>query len=297
MIPRVCPRPWRISRRLRLVYSRRRRGRFCAERRRIRSAGLELRLSCGARSIGMGRWRLLAGWRREMATPLACRASSSGRRLPAAPMAGSFPGGTTAILPSPVWPRATRSCPRGRRSPTFHWTRALTGYGAWPGTCAITGAENLAARGTGGAGRSGRLIRAPAGEEDSDFRAVRGGCWSSPLERARAAARFGNRPGDRWTTIGVRVVGVLAGSSRIRADGELDHRPFEGRIRCGGRLHRRVVEGGGPTRKARVRCRAGTRCSPKTVKSLASIMLPSVWRLYMSCKVIGVPVTGSVPLK
>jgi eukaryotic-like serine/threonine-protein kinase len=53
--------------------------------------------------------------------------------------------------------------------------------------------------------REGRLELEPAAADDPDFRAVRGGAWTSPLEFARAAARFGNRPADRRESIGIRL--------------------------------------------------------------------------------------------
>jgi len=51
----------------------------------------------------------------------------------------------------------------------------------------------------------GRLVLDPASAADPDFRAVRGGAWSSPAALARSAARFGNRPTDRRENIGVRL--------------------------------------------------------------------------------------------
>jgi serine/threonine-protein kinase len=51
----------------------------------------------------------------------------------------------------------------------------------------------------------GRLAIEPADPLDPDFRSVRGGAWTSPLERARAATRFGNLPTDRRESIGIRL--------------------------------------------------------------------------------------------
>jgi serine/threonine-protein kinase len=53
--------------------------------------------------------------------------------------------------------------------------------------------------------QNGRLLVAIAGPVDPDFRAVRGGAWSSALQYSRAATRFGSRPGLRRMTMGVRV--------------------------------------------------------------------------------------------
>ena len=53
--------------------------------------------------------------------------------------------------------------------------------------------------------REGRLALEPADPSDPDFRGVRGGAWTSPLERARAATRFGNLPMDRRESIGIRL--------------------------------------------------------------------------------------------
>ena len=50
-----------------------------------------------------------------------------------------------------------------------------------------------------------RLVLDAAGAGEPDFRAVRGGAWSSPAALARSAARFGNRSTDRRENIGVRL--------------------------------------------------------------------------------------------
>jgi serine/threonine protein kinase/formylglycine-generating enzyme required for sulfatase activity len=42
--------------------------------------------------------------------------------------------------------------------------------------------------------------------DDPDFRSVKGGAWSSPLNYSRVAVRFGSRPALRRTSTGVRVV-------------------------------------------------------------------------------------------
>jgi serine/threonine-protein kinase len=52
----------------------------------------------------------------------------------------------------------------------------------------------------------GRLREGEATAADLDFRAVKGGAWSSPLNFCRAAARFALRPALRQTTTGVRLV-------------------------------------------------------------------------------------------
>ena len=52
----------------------------------------------------------------------------------------------------------------------------------------------------------GRLVLQAADPADPGFRAVRGGAWSSTLSLSRSAARFGNRPGLRRTSMGVRLV-------------------------------------------------------------------------------------------
>ena len=57
--------------------------------------------------------------------------------------------------------------------------------------------------------RGGRLELDAADMDDPDFRAVRGGAWTSPLSFSRAAARFGNRPRPRRTNIGLRVARSL----------------------------------------------------------------------------------------
>ncbi len=52
----------------------------------------------------------------------------------------------------------------------------------------------------------GRLVLVPASADEGGFRPDRGGSWTSPLERSRSAARFGNLPTDRRESIGVRLV-------------------------------------------------------------------------------------------
>ncbi|WP_437607317.1 bifunctional serine/threonine-protein kinase/formylglycine-generating enzyme family protein [Sorangium sp. So ce834] len=49
-----------------------------------------------------------------------------------------------------------------------------------------------------------RIEEPPAGSA-ADYRAVRGGAWSSPIDLARSAVRFGAPPGTRRLTVGVRV--------------------------------------------------------------------------------------------
>jgi len=51
----------------------------------------------------------------------------------------------------------------------------------------------------------GRLEIEAADPEDDDFRAIKGGAWGSSITHARAAARFGNRPGVLRPFVGVRV--------------------------------------------------------------------------------------------
>jgi eukaryotic-like serine/threonine-protein kinase len=51
----------------------------------------------------------------------------------------------------------------------------------------------------------GRLVLDPAGEEDADFRSIRGGAWSSSMIYSRSATRFGTPPGHRHLTTGFRV--------------------------------------------------------------------------------------------
>jgi serine/threonine-protein kinase len=71
-------------------------------------------------------------------------------------------------------------------------------------------------RGDGPSLRDGRLALALAPPAlDDDFRAVRGGAWTSPLELARSAGRFGNRPTDRRESIGVRLCRSLGSAYEI----------------------------------------------------------------------------------
>jgi serine/threonine-protein kinase len=51
-----------------------------------------------------------------------------------------------------------------------------------------------------------RLQLDAATAEDPDFRSLRGGAWSSPMDLGRSAARFGARPMIRRVTTGLRVV-------------------------------------------------------------------------------------------
>ncbi|WP_437677543.1 SUMF1/EgtB/PvdO family nonheme iron enzyme [Sorangium sp. So ce131] len=52
----------------------------------------------------------------------------------------------------------------------------------------------------------GRLrVEEPPFEGTAEYRAVRGGAWSSPIDLARSAVRFGAPPGTRRLTVGVRV--------------------------------------------------------------------------------------------
>ena len=50
-----------------------------------------------------------------------------------------------------------------------------------------------------------RVILEEAASDDMEYRAVRGGGWSSALNLARAAVRFGLQPGMRRATVGLRV--------------------------------------------------------------------------------------------
>ncbi|KYF70445.1 SUMF1/EgtB/PvdO family nonheme iron enzyme, partial [Sorangium cellulosum] len=52
----------------------------------------------------------------------------------------------------------------------------------------------------------GRLRIEAAAAGDPEYRAVRGGAWSSPLDLSRSAARFGNRPDVPRLTMGIRLV-------------------------------------------------------------------------------------------
>jgi serine/threonine-protein kinase len=54
-----------------------------------------------------------------------------------------------------------------------------------------------------------RLVLEPAGPDDPDFHAVRGGAWSSALSCSRAATRFGNRPTLRRASTGIRLARSL----------------------------------------------------------------------------------------
>jgi serine/threonine-protein kinase len=53
--------------------------------------------------------------------------------------------------------------------------------------------------------REGRLVVEQAPEDDDEYRSVRGGAWRSVQITCRAAARNASRPGDRWSTTGLRV--------------------------------------------------------------------------------------------
>jgi serine/threonine-protein kinase len=55
----------------------------------------------------------------------------------------------------------------------------------------------------------GRLLIDAAADDDQDFRAVRGGAWTSPLHASRSTWRFASRPDARRVTVGVRVVRSL----------------------------------------------------------------------------------------
>jgi serine/threonine-protein kinase len=50
-----------------------------------------------------------------------------------------------------------------------------------------------------------RVILEEETSDDMEYRAVRGGGWSSALNLARAAVRFGLQPGMRRATVGLRV--------------------------------------------------------------------------------------------
>ncbi len=53
----------------------------------------------------------------------------------------------------------------------------------------------------------GRLLIEPAPlDEHEEYRAIRGGSWAANLHLARAAARFANRPHQRFAVLGVRPV-------------------------------------------------------------------------------------------
>ncbi len=56
-----------------------------------------------------------------------------------------------------------------------------------------------------GPGVEGGRLLITATPADTEFRSVRGGAWSSTLILSRSAARFGNRPGLRRATTGVRL--------------------------------------------------------------------------------------------
>jgi serine/threonine-protein kinase len=51
----------------------------------------------------------------------------------------------------------------------------------------------------------GRLCVEEAPTEDRGHRAARGGAWISVLDFSRSATRFGNRPGMRRNTLGLRL--------------------------------------------------------------------------------------------
>jgi serine/threonine-protein kinase len=55
----------------------------------------------------------------------------------------------------------------------------------------------------------GRLRLVPAAPRDPSLRAVRGGAWKSLADLSRSAARFAARPGQRWTTTGLRLARSL----------------------------------------------------------------------------------------
>jgi serine/threonine-protein kinase len=57
----------------------------------------------------------------------------------------------------------------------------------------------------------GRLRLAPATHADAEFRAVRGGAWTSRPELSRAEARFASKPTMRWTTTGLRLARSVGG--------------------------------------------------------------------------------------
>ena len=50
-----------------------------------------------------------------------------------------------------------------------------------------------------------RLVLEPAPPEGDAYRSVRGGAWTAVPTYCRAAARFASRPGQRWSTAGLRV--------------------------------------------------------------------------------------------
>ncbi|MFO0761978.1 MAG: bifunctional serine/threonine-protein kinase/formylglycine-generating enzyme family protein [Byssovorax sp.] len=52
---------------------------------------------------------------------------------------------------------------------------------------------------------SDRLRLDPAGADDPDFRAIRGGAWGSATAGSRAASRFGARPAHRGLGLGLRI--------------------------------------------------------------------------------------------
>ena len=57
----------------------------------------------------------------------------------------------------------------------------------------------------GPAFRDERLVLETPDPTDQDFRSVRGGAWSSPLDASRSAGRFGSRPTGRRATTGFRL--------------------------------------------------------------------------------------------
>ncbi len=52
---------------------------------------------------------------------------------------------------------------------------------------------------------AGIVLLDPADDGDADFRAARGGAWSTSPNLCRAAGRFAGKPGDRFGGIGFRL--------------------------------------------------------------------------------------------
>ena len=66
----------------------------------------------------------------------------------------------------------------------------------------------------------GCLVIEPAPADSDEYRAIRGGAWSSVANHSRVTARFANRPGDRRSATGVRVARPFAARSPDREVGE-----------------------------------------------------------------------------
>ncbi|XXY45780.1 bifunctional serine/threonine-protein kinase/formylglycine-generating enzyme family protein [Sorangium sp. So ce269] len=57
----------------------------------------------------------------------------------------------------------------------------------------------------------GIVLLDPAGDDDADFRAARGGAWSTSPNLCRAAGRFAGKPADHFGMIGFRLARSLPG--------------------------------------------------------------------------------------